>query len=225
MICQYLQISEFYVSHSLRQILVCAYIIWYYGQISVFLHNFQWITFSTFSCLVLCSFCASLLYSLIMWFIISFLSPHNLQLLFCCVSLIFHSNNWSLWDHFVLLLEKIQFLSLDFPFLAMFIPSHMQYHHFVTWILHTEWYYLLGFHLRIKCFKIIFRINLNYKKAYDMVLQTWIVECLEMYKISNKAINLIVKDWEKELTVQGKILVEVKIQRKFRKPHSYHYYL
>ena len=34
---------------------------------------------------VLYSFCASLLHSLIMWLVVSFLSPHNLHLLFCCV--------------------------------------------------------------------------------------------------------------------------------------------
>ena len=34
---------------------------------------------------VLYSFCANLLHSLIMWLIVSSLSPHNLHLLFCCV--------------------------------------------------------------------------------------------------------------------------------------------
>ena len=29
------------------------------------------------------------------------------------------------------------------------------------------------------------------KKAYDMVPQTWIIECLKMYKISTKIINFI----------------------------------
>ena len=50
-----------------------------------FLHNSQWITFPTQSCLVLYSFCANLLHSLIMWVIVSSLSPHNLHLLFCYV--------------------------------------------------------------------------------------------------------------------------------------------
>ena len=44
----------------------------------------QWITFPTQSCLVLYS-CANLLHSLIMWLMVSSLSPHNLHLLFCCV--------------------------------------------------------------------------------------------------------------------------------------------
>ena len=50
-----------------------------------FLHISQWITFATHLCLVLYSFCANLLHSLIMWLIVSSLSPHNLHLLFCCV--------------------------------------------------------------------------------------------------------------------------------------------
>ena len=49
-----------------------------------FLHNSQWIT-STQTCLVLYSFCTSLQQSLNMWLTVSSLSPHNQQLLFCCV--------------------------------------------------------------------------------------------------------------------------------------------
>ena len=43
------------------------------------------ITLPTQSCLVLYSFCASLLHSLIMWLIVSSLPPHNLYLMFYCV--------------------------------------------------------------------------------------------------------------------------------------------
>ena len=50
-----------------------------------FLQNSQLITWSTKACLVSHSFCANLLHSLIMWLIVSSLSPHNLHLLFCCV--------------------------------------------------------------------------------------------------------------------------------------------
>ena len=50
-----------------------------------FLHISQWITLPTQSCLVLYSFCANLLHSLIMWLMVSSLSPHSLHLLFCCV--------------------------------------------------------------------------------------------------------------------------------------------
>ena len=54
-----------------------------------FRHNFQWITLATQSCLALYSFCANLLHSLIMWLIVSSLSPHSLRLLFCCLFSIF----------------------------------------------------------------------------------------------------------------------------------------
>ena len=50
-----------------------------------FLHISQWITLPTQSCLALYSFCANLLHSLMMWMIVSSLSPHSLHLLFCCV--------------------------------------------------------------------------------------------------------------------------------------------
>ena len=49
-----------------------------------FLHNSQWIALPTQSCPVLYSFYANLLHSLIVWLMVSSLSPHNLDL-FCCV--------------------------------------------------------------------------------------------------------------------------------------------
>ena len=50
-----------------------------------FLHISQWITLPTQSCHAVYSFCANLLHSLIMWLIVSSLSPHSLHLLFYCV--------------------------------------------------------------------------------------------------------------------------------------------
>ena len=58
-----------------------------------FLHISQWTTLPTQSCLPLYSFCANLLHSLIMWLIVSSLSPHSLHLLFCCV-LSIHALIW-----------------------------------------------------------------------------------------------------------------------------------
>ena len=55
-----------------------------------FLHNSQWITFPNQSCLVLYSFCANLLHSLIIWLIVSTLSPYNLHFLFCWVLLLYN---------------------------------------------------------------------------------------------------------------------------------------
>ena len=57
---------------------------------------------------------------------------------------------------------------------------------------------------------------INNKKANDMVLQSWIINCLKMYKISGEVINFIektMKTWRVELTAGGKSLAETKIQR------------
>ena len=50
-----------------------------------FLHISQWIIMPTQSCLALYFFCANLLHSLIMWLIVSSLSPHSWHLLFCII--------------------------------------------------------------------------------------------------------------------------------------------
>ena len=50
-----------------------------------FLYISQLITLPTQSCLALYSFCANLQHSLIMWLMLSSLSPHSLHFLFCCV--------------------------------------------------------------------------------------------------------------------------------------------
>ena len=57
---------------------------------------------------------------------------------------------------------------------------------------------------------------IDYKKAYDMVLQSWIINCLKMYKISDEVINFTkktMKTWRVELTAGGRSLAESKIQR------------
>ena len=71
-----------------------------------FLHNSQWITFLTQSCLVLYSFCVNLLHSLIIWLIVSALSPHNLHSLFCCLSSIFASTQLVLMALFCAALRR-----------------------------------------------------------------------------------------------------------------------
>ena len=56
----------------------------------------------------------------------------------------------------------------------------------------------------------------DYKKAYDMVPQSWIPHCLKMYKISHEVINFIEKTtqtWRVELAAGGRSLTEAKIQR------------
>ena len=57
---------------------------------------------------------------------------------------------------------------------------------------------------------------IDYKKAYDMVPQSWIIHCLKIYKISHEVINFIEKTmqtWRVELTAGGRSLAETKIQR------------
>ena len=57
---------------------------------------------------------------------------------------------------------------------------------------------------------------IDYKKAYDMVPHSWIINSLKMYKISYVVINFIVKTmktWRVELTAGGRNLAEAKIQR------------
>ena len=50
---------------------------------------------------------------------------------------------------------------------------------------------------------------INYKKAYDMVIHSWISECLEMFGIANSVqgfLNNSMKSWKLELNVSGEIL-------------------
>ena len=57
---------------------------------------------------------------------------------------------------------------------------------------------------------------IDYKKAYDMVPQRWIINCHKMNKISDEVINFIektMKTWRVELTAGGRSLAEAKIQR------------
>ena len=50
---------------------------------------------------------------------------------------------------------------------------------------------------------------IDYKNTFDIIKQTWIIECLTMYKISNKVINFIskaIKNWKVQLSAGGKNL-------------------
>ena len=81
-----------------------------------FLHISQWITLPTQSCLVLYS-CDNLLHSLIMWLIVSSLSPHNLHLLFCCVLSILALIWLVLMALFCAAIRRDSVSLLKFPFL------------------------------------------------------------------------------------------------------------
>ena len=56
---------RYHVSHFQVHIMVCEHTIWYKSNFNLS-HSSQWITFPTQSCLVVYSFCASFLHSLIM---------------------------------------------------------------------------------------------------------------------------------------------------------------
>ena len=70
------------VSFSMIGAGLCIYHLFVWSNLD-FLNISQWIIWPTQSCLVLYSFCANLLNSLIMWLMVSSLLPHSLHLLFC----------------------------------------------------------------------------------------------------------------------------------------------
>ena len=104
--------------------------------------NFLHTTLPTRSCLVLYSFCANLLQSLIMWLMVSLLSPHRLRLLFCCVSSILALIWLVLMALFCAAIRRDSVYLLKFPFL-----SHVQ----VLW---SEMLFLWDFHITVSwwCF-------------------------------------------------------------------------
>ena len=58
--------------------------------------------------------------------------------------------------------------------------------------------------------------GIDFKKAYDMFPQSWIIKCLKMYELSHEVINFIEKTkktWRVELTAGGRSLAEAKFQR------------
>ena len=57
---------------------------------------------------------------------------------------------------------------------------------------------------------------IDYKNAYDMVPQSWILHCLKMHKITNQIVQFIEKTmqtWRVELAIEEQNLAAVKIQR------------
>ena len=72
------------VSFSWTEVGLCIYHLFVWSNLN-FWHISQWIILPTQSCLVLYSFCANLQHSLIMWLMVSFLSPRSLHLPFYCI--------------------------------------------------------------------------------------------------------------------------------------------
>ena len=57
---------------------------------------------------------------------------------------------------------------------------------------------------------------IDYKKANDILSQTWIIEHLKLYKISGKVTSFVTKameNWKVKLIARGQTLSEVKVQR------------
>ena len=99
---------------------LCIYHLLAWSKLN-YLHISQWITFLTQSCLALYSFCANLLHSLIMWLMVSSLSPHSLHLVFCCVLSILVFIWLVLMSLFYAAIRRDSVSLLRFPFL-----SHVQ---------------------------------------------------------------------------------------------------
>ena len=56
----------------------------------------------------------------------------------------------------------------------------------------------------------------DYKKAYDMVPHSWIIECLKLTHVAENIINFVersMSSWRTELTSSGEMLGSVRIQR------------
>ena len=57
---------------------------------------------------------------------------------------------------------------------------------------------------------------IDYKKAFDMVPHSWILECLDLFGIAENIKRLLMtsmKSWKTELTSCGEVLAEVRIRR------------
>ena len=107
-----------WVSFSRTGSQLCIYHLFVWSNLN-FLHISQCITFPTQSCLALYSFYSNLLHSLIMWLLVSSLSPHSLNLLFCCVLSIFALIWLVLMALFCAAIRRDSVSLLKFPFVLL----------------------------------------------------------------------------------------------------------
>ena len=59
--------------------------------------------------------------------------------------------------------------------------------------------------------------QINYKKAYDFVPHSWIIDCMAMTGITDDVINFLQKSmdqWKLSLTVNGEDLGDVEVRRR-----------
>jgi len=57
---------------------------------------------------------------------------------------------------------------------------------------------------------------IDYKKAYDRVPHSWLIECMEIYKVNTTIKEFLereMRNWKTELTSNGEMLGDVRIRR------------
>ena len=67
------------------------------------------------------------------------------------------------------------------------------------------------------------KVWVDYQKAYGTVSYSWILECMEMFKVADNIRNIIAKSmtsWETQLTSYGKRLGKVNIKRRMLRGDS-----
>ena len=119
-VCMLKSYRSLCVSFSRTDIGLCIYHLFVWTNFN-FLHSSLWITLFSHSYLILHFFCANLLHSLIMWLIITSLSPHNLLI----IIIVFHISvsRWSftgLWVA-VSFLKSLGLFSVFCPFSIMLL--------------------------------------------------------------------------------------------------------
>ena len=128
-----------WVTFSLTDSGLCIYHLFVWSNFN-FLYNSQWVNLPTQSCLVLYSFCVNLLHLLIMWLIVSSLSPHNLHLLFCNNLSIFALMWLVLMLFFCAAIRRDSFSLLSFPFLAMSTFPRGRCRLLIAWNVHRVFF-------------------------------------------------------------------------------------
>ena len=119
-VCMSKSHRSFCVSFSRTGAGLCIYHLLAWSNLN-FLHISLWITLPTQSYLALNSFHANLLHFLIMWLMVSSLSPHSLHLLFYCILSILALIWLVLMVQFCATIRRDSVSLLKFPFL-----SHIQ---------------------------------------------------------------------------------------------------
>ena len=125
---------------------LCIYHLLVWSNLN-FLHISQWITLPTQFCLAFYSCCANLLHSLIIWLMVSSLSPHSLHLLFCCV------------------LSILALIWLVLMALSCAAIKRDYYYYYYYYHYYYYYYYLLLASFLLRFLLIVFQGNLSDSKS------------------------------------------------------------